>query len=163
MAEFLDGKERKWSVSLNLGYARRIKESLGLDLMQIINGQHEPIHRLVGDMELLVDVVWVLCEKQANTLNIDAMDFAEGLGGEAFDRATEALLQGIVDFFPKGKREIMQKMMARFQEKESEALDRMLAKVSDERIDKLMDQQISRQEAALEIELNKRCGDSSTN
>ncbi len=120
MKKFTDTKNRDWTVSVTVGSVKRVKGSVAyedggklvpLDLMRVLDGRL--LERLAEDAELLCDTLYALCEPEAKTRNIDAMDFAEGLGGDVLDEASRALLAEIVDFFPGARRTVLRRLAAK--------------------------------------------------
>lgn len=48
----------------------------------------------------LVDALWAVIEPQAKSLDVDRDTFERNCCGDTLDEALEALIAGIVDFFP---------------------------------------------------------------
>ena len=67
------------------------------------------IDKIANDPCLLVDILWVLVQDQARTLNVTDEQFGTALAGDAIESATKAFLDELVDFFPGAKRLFLQK------------------------------------------------------
>jgi hypothetical protein len=121
-----------------------------LDLANIISMEPgkppnvEVVEQLAGDPVLLVDVLYAVCKEEADAKNITDIDFGQAMAGDAIELATAALLDEVVDFFPEGKRRILQKVLnatRRFQEKSKAALNELLGDPTlDSKIDGALEQ-----------------------
>ena len=58
MKPFNDSASRTWEVTVNVGAVRRVRDILGVDLMDVAGG--DLLERLADDPVLLVDVLIVL-------------------------------------------------------------------------------------------------------
>lgn len=71
MRQFTDTKERVWDVELNVRPMRRVRDVLGIDLVNVIQAgkdgavASDTLDRVANAPILLVDILWVLCEGQA--------------------------------------------------------------------------------------------------
>lgn len=140
MKIFRDCESREWKVSINVSAIKRVKSLLDVDLLDI--GDGKLFERLIDQPCDLVDVLYVLCKEQADQRGLTDAHFGESMGGDALDSATKALLEELVDFFPKRRRPILQKALAKLDHLES----RLIAKATELLDDPKIDQQI---EAAL--------------
>ena len=116
MKQFTDNKERSWTLSLNIATAKKVKDAVSFDLLSEDVG--EMVGRLAVDPVLLCDVIFILVSDQAARNNITDEDFGESMAGEAIGKATEALLDEIVDFFPPRKRKVLRMALDKMEEAE---------------------------------------------
>ena len=106
MHSFVDSAGRSWSVRVDVGAVKRVRSSLGIDLMHVAERKtqdgREPgvLERLASDPVLLVDVLYVLCEEQAKRVGVSDEDFGRAMLGDAIEGAVKAFIGSIVDFFP---------------------------------------------------------------
>lgn len=105
MAKFTDARQRTWVVALDVQTAKRVKTTLGVDLLDVGNG--ELYARLASDPETIVDVLHCLLQDDCQRLQIDAVEFARGLCGDVLDAASAALLEALCDFFPSRRRALL--------------------------------------------------------
>ena len=98
MHAFKDNADRQWEVAINVATIKRVKGLLDVDLMGSMQG--ELLKKLVSDPVLLVDVLYVVCKPQAEAAGVTDEQFGEAMAGDAIERATTALLEELVDFFP---------------------------------------------------------------
>ena len=115
MQIFKDRDGREWQVVLNVFQMKRVRAVLGVDLINVIeldrDGQVkvDMIDRIANDPCLLVDILWVLVQDQARTLNVTDEQFGTALAGDAIESATKAFLDELVDFFPGARRLFLKK------------------------------------------------------
>ena len=115
MRIFKDRNGQDWQIVLNVNQMKRIRAALGVDLINVIeldkDGQVrvDMIDKIANDPCLLVDILWVLVQDQARTLNVTDEQFGTALAGDAIENATKAFLDELVDFFPGAKRLFLQK------------------------------------------------------
>lgn len=97
---FRDNTGREWSVEMTIGAAKRVKRTLdGVDLLALHEGEPPLLTRLDLDLELLVNVIYVLVKPQADAAGVSDEAFGEALGGEAILAAHDALMEALADFF----------------------------------------------------------------
>lgn len=106
MRTFKDSEGREWAIAINVATARRVKDLAGVDLLSASDGKL--LHELADDPMLLANVLWAIVQPQAQSRNVSDEQFGEALSGESIDKATTALLQELVDFFPAHRRGPMQ-------------------------------------------------------
>ncbi|MCS7168066.1 MAG: hypothetical protein RMI91_11980 [Gemmatales bacterium] len=66
----------------------------------MLDDHFKGLGQLLGDPVKLVDVLYVLCQDEANARQVSDEDFGRAMFGDAAHRATEAFLQQLIDFFP---------------------------------------------------------------
>lgn len=154
MKTFTDNANRTWTLAINVDAIKRVKSLLDVDLMQAIDGKL--IERLCDDPILLCDVIYALVKPQADAANVSDESFGQAMAGDAIDRATEAMLEDLVSFFPSQRRGLLAKVLEKLR-----ALKSKLFAASSLRLDTLDLDKITK--AAMD-ELDRRSpGVSSTN
>lgn len=98
---FTDEKQRQWSVFIGVSQLRKVREQTSFDGAGLL--LQETFQKL-NDPVLLVDVLWVLLESQANAKQISQEEFAEGFVGDAIERALDSLVGAVSDFLPSTQR-----------------------------------------------------------
>jgi hypothetical protein len=131
MRTFKDGKGRTWEVALNVWQMKRIRDALGIDLVNVISTGDDGsvkvdlVDRIANDPVLLVDILWVLCERSAKSAGVTDEDFGSSLAGDSIEEATRAFLDELVDFFPGARRIFLKKAVGlarRWSEETAETL-----------------------------------------
>ncbi len=127
MRTFTDNAGRTWTIAINVDCIRRLRATLNIDLLEAVEGKL--IERLVGDPILLCDCIYVICKPDADQRNISDEDFGRAMAGDAIEYATTSLLEELVDFFPRNRRELLSKALLKFRnlEKQSHRTSRQAA------------------------------------
>jgi len=120
MHTFNDSLGRTWSITINVDAVRRVRSMININLLDAVEGKL--FERLVGDPVVLCDILYVLCQPEAQVKNVTDEDFGRALGGDVLDHATTALLEELVDFFPSGKRSVFRKALDKLKKLEGLAL-----------------------------------------
>jgi hypothetical protein len=133
MKSFVDKSGQSWAVELTIGIARRV-----FDI-----GQPESISKLLDDAFARFDLLWLLCEQQANQRGIDQAKFDSLLADEgAYVQANDALLGAVEDFFRRIGKESLALLMAKSREAAQRLETLATGKVST--IDSALDQTIAK-------------------
>ena len=129
MKTFSDNKDRVWEVELNIRQMKRVRDILGIDLVNVISANKDgsvstdTLERVANDPILLVDILWVLCEGQAKPAGVTDDDFGSSLAGDSIEEATRAFLDELVDFFPGARRLFLKKAVDLARKYETENLE----------------------------------------
>lgn len=98
MPKFKDAKDREWDLALNVGLLGKLRKEAGFDL-----GKNTTAERLsetlFADPEMIVRVLWVLCESQAEKTGVSPEEFGYGFDGPSINSAITAFIEAIIDFF----------------------------------------------------------------
>lgn len=104
MHTFKDNKDRLWNVHLDIAAAKRIVGVTGEDILTLIDEDQEPkqslLYRLQHQPILLCDMIFAICQPQADAQGITQDDFGGAMRGDAIDHATHAMLEEVADFTP---------------------------------------------------------------
>lgn len=101
MATFVDAKNREWKLSLTVGKLKSIRESSGIDLGKLLKNPEIFAEAMFAEPEEIGRLLWACCSEEGAGIGESA--FLEGIDGPTIERATEALLRAVVDFFPRSK------------------------------------------------------------
>jgi hypothetical protein len=104
-ASFKDDLGREWNLRLDFSLVRSIRDSLGVDLLSL-EQQGNALTRMADDPALLVDVVYLICEKQCQRRKISDEEFGHGFTGETFQTAAAAFMEALVSFTPPPRRDL---------------------------------------------------------
>ena len=121
MKTFNDNTGRTWTVTINVDAIKRVKSLLTVNLLDAIEGKL--LERLVADPVLLCDILYALCKPQADAEGVKDEDFGRAMAGDAIDAAATAFLEELACFFPKGRRDLLRKALAKLRQLESIALN----------------------------------------
>jgi hypothetical protein len=86
---------------------KRVKSLTGFNLGSALanEGQMQELH---SDLALIADVVYGLCQPEAEKRGVSDEEFGESLVGDAYIAMLDALRESITDFFPKEDRRKIQ-------------------------------------------------------
>jgi hypothetical protein len=115
MGSFKDAKGRKWAIEIDVGTIKRVRDLTGFELLSIVEHDGAALDKLRDDVVLLVNVLYAICEPQANSYGpwwrrllgigrgISDEEFGRGLRGDCIERAWELIIEGMARFFPEGR------------------------------------------------------------
>jgi len=132
MRSFKDADGRDWDVEVTVGTIKRVRATLDLDLTEIDSA----IYKRLADPVLLADLLFVVCERQANDRDLSDEDFGRGLRGDPIDDATAALLDAVADFFPGRRRSLLQAMISKSATLQEQAAKMAMDKITDPETEK---------------------------
>ncbi|TWT63195.1 hypothetical protein [Rubinisphaera italica] len=105
MQVFYDDLKRQWRIQINVGTLKKVRRVFSEDGKPFdLLDPHLPT-RLANDPALFVDLLWELVDKTQNP-GVTPEQFAEGLGGDGLEAASEAFIEELFDFFPKARRDL---------------------------------------------------------
>jgi len=142
MKTFTDNAGRTWTVQVNVGAIKRVRDLIAVNLLEVIEGKL--IERLVGDPVLLCDVLYCLCKEQADAQGLADVDFGRGMGGDAIDHAATALLEELVDFFPQAQRRVLTKALGKLRAMEATALRAVETRLDSPELDRRLAAELAR-------------------
>lgn len=118
---FMDDEKtpRRWNVAISVLTLKQVKNILGVNLSDVIDidtkgrPKADLLGRIAGDPVLLIDILYVICKSQADERNMTSEQFGEMFTtGEMIEAATDAFMNGILNFLPPTKRLVMQKILS---------------------------------------------------
>lgn len=109
-AEFTDSKARVWRLEFNIPICRRLKSEVGFDIGDLQEGK--ALIQMVMDPMKFAQVLWLLCESQADRDKVTEEQFGQSLNGDALDDAFVALNGAVVNFTPSHLRAAAMKVVA---------------------------------------------------
>jgi hypothetical protein len=124
---FIDSSGRVWVVDVSVATIKRVRTLTGVNLLEVIQG--ELIEQLSSDPILLADCLYAVCQPQAVREGVSDEAFGQSLAGDVIDRATTALLEGLIEFFPEPKRRLLEKATAKYRQVQTQALALVEAKL----------------------------------
>ena len=111
MKPFKDAQGRDWELKINVYEAKRASDLLGVNVLQLAEGDPPLLTRLHADIIFLVDVLWAFCKPQAESRNVSEQQFAEAMSGDGLFNAHAALMGDLADFFRQVRRPEVAKLI----------------------------------------------------
>ena len=127
MQQFKDTLGRPWLVQVTVGIISDVRAALAVDVVDVGG---EIFQRLQSDPILLCNVLYLVCKEQADADGISDVDFGRAMGGDAIDDATDALLEALINFFPRQRREAIRAAWMRTRTLDALAADRITARMA---------------------------------
>ena len=109
MKTFTDTAGRTWDVQVNVDTIKRVRDLLSVNLLDIVEPDNDLVVRLAEDVILVADCLFAVVKPQADEWEVSDTDFGRALSGDVIDQATTALLEELIDFFPKRRRAILRR------------------------------------------------------
>ena len=122
MKAFKDNAGRTWQIEITTADIKRVQALVGVHLaIDTLSG--DLMDRLADDAFLLCDVIYALCKPQAEAMGVSDEDFGRAIAGDVVADATDALLEELVAFFPKRRRRVVARALAKSRKLEGIAID----------------------------------------
>jgi hypothetical protein len=99
-ATFNDATGQSWSVAITVSDVKRVKRLLDVNLYGLLDDKFDGFTSLIEDPVALVDVVYVLCQPQADTIGLSDEQFGERFHGDTIESAALAFMEAFRDFCP---------------------------------------------------------------
>lgn len=113
MQTFKDTEGREWQLAINVAAVKRVRDLAEVDLLKSAEGRL--LQQLADDPVKLCDVLWAIVQPQAQERKISDEQFGAALAGDVIDEATTAFLTELVAFFPRARRGLMNKVLAKLE------------------------------------------------
>lgn len=139
MKTFIDSASRTWTILLTINAVKRVRDLLGINLLEPEAGDPPLLTRLGTDEILLCDVIYCLVKPQADEKGVTDEEFGAALGGQAILAAQKAFYEELIDFFHQRGREDRVKAVTTQQKVIDLAVQRAGAKIDGVDIEKELD------------------------
>ena len=102
MQTFKDFDGQEWTIDLNIATARAIRRRMATveSLQDVDFLDHAALLLSLNDVFFAADLLFVVCESQANERGIDSEAFGRALRGDVLFDAIAAFTAEYIDFFP---------------------------------------------------------------
>ena len=168
-AAWTDSAGRTWSMAITVNDNRRVLKLLGIDLFDLFDGKL--LERLSCEPILLVDTLYAICKPQADDRGVTEEQFAELLIGDTIEEAAQALVQGLLRFFPRDQRTVLGRLWEGTQQAKRETIRVAETKLSPAQMQELVnlhrakvERDLDQELARIKAELSARASDTpSTN
>lgn len=140
MKIFTDNAARTWNVQINVDAIKRVRDLIRVNLLEVLDGAL--LDRLSSDPILLCDVVYAVCKPQADAQDISDTQFGQAMGGDAIDAAADALLEELIDFFPKSRRAVLKTALAKLRKLQGVALEAVQVRLESPQLERALTEQL---------------------
>ena len=139
MKTFKDKAGRNWTISINIAAARRLRDTLNVDLLQPEVGDPPLLTRLGTDEILLGEVLCCLLSDQFETHGVGEDDVLAAFDGDTLLAAQTAFYEDLADFFRGRGRTDRARAVARQAEMIAATVARVEKKIAEIDIDEVID------------------------
>jgi hypothetical protein len=101
MSKFTDKESMEWYIDLNVGLIEDLKEATSIDLDEILTKPENIATFLFAEPKKLVGALYVLCRVQCEQNDISPKQFGYRFDRDALDRASNALIESMLTFYPR--------------------------------------------------------------
>lgn len=110
--QFKDTSGEVWTINITVKEYRAIKAEFGVDISNIISESDNWISDMMtgADMVQFCGIIWLLCETQADKREVSMEDFFSRLDGDCVGSATDAMLEGVINFTAAPQRESLRQI-----------------------------------------------------
>ena len=136
MKTFTDNTGRTWTLVISVDAIKRVRALAGVNLMEAVEGNL--IERLVADPVLLCDVIYAVAKPEADANQVSDEAFGRSMAGDAIEHATTALLEELVDFFPRDRRRLLGKALEKLNKLNQMAVNAVEQKLDSGEMEKQM-------------------------
>jgi len=137
MKTFTDNTGRTWTLVINVDAIKRVRSVASVNLMEAVEGNL--IERLVADPVLLCDVIYAVAKPEADANQVSDEEFGRSMAGDAIENATTALLEELVDFFPRDRRRLLGKALQKLNKLNQMAVNAVEQKLDSGEMEKQME------------------------
>jgi hypothetical protein len=136
---FKDTEGRTWTFGVTVKDVRRVKQTTGVDLLEIVNVAGDTFAKLTADIVLLFDVMAALLAPALESKGLDSDDLAAALDEQSTNAAVTAMFEATIGFFQPAKahalRTAFRRVWAAANEQQAAALTEATAALSSPEFD----------------------------
>jgi len=154
-ATFTDHENSSWSCTITINDVKRLRELVGLDVMTAVEGK---LFESLADPVLLCDALNVVCMSQIERRGLTNEQFGLLLLGDTIERAANAFVEGVIDFFPSQRRQILTTLWEKQVAAEKKLMGAALIRIRSPQVDSLIDRSIDKALAELDQALTSGDG-----
>lgn len=124
MHSFKDNEGRTWAFKIHVGSVKKCKAILGIDLPGLFDDGMVRLAELLGDPAKLSDVLFILCQADAEQRKLSQDDFDAAFAGDVIQAASNAFQEELVDFFQEeSRRAVLRKTIQKSREVEAISIE----------------------------------------
>ena len=111
--QFKDTEGRDWSIVITVREYTNIKNETGIDIGKVFTQDDTWLHQLISqeDMNMFLQILGVCTDKQRKDLELSMEDFYGAIDGDVLQGATDALIEGVINFTHHSRRDALRKLM----------------------------------------------------
>lgn len=141
MTTFTDTEGRSWEVHITTNALKRVHSLTGENIDTLFD--EKTVDRLCTDYVFIADALYAVCKPQADERGVTDEQFGEALAGEPLEKAIEALLEALVDFFPPKRQATARRLVKAFKKLETTVFNRVNTRLDTLDLEQTADQVMS--------------------
>ena len=131
MKEFKDSKGRPWQLAVNCDTIEGIKEACGVNVLDLLDPDSDLAKEVLLFPPLMAKLLFAAVAEQAVVQEVDDREFRRSMGGDSLSDGGQALLEELISFCPRHRREVAAAVLAKNRDVQEAATELALAKLAD--------------------------------
>lgn len=163
MFTFKDTEGRSWDLSLTIGDVKRVKNLVGVDLLDARQGQL--LSDLASDPVATVDVLYAIVKPEADARNVSDEQFGAALDGESVRKAIDAFVEALIDFFARfqpATGAVLRALWGKLETTQAKAIAIAEEKLGSAKVDQAIEAELARASREADEAIDKLLGGRST-
>lgn len=153
-ATVTDSQGRAWLMRITLAQAIQLRTKRKVDLLASDSGK--TAMQVAGDVAALCEIAYDICEQQRTQLGIvEESDFLTAFDGDSWQDLIDAVVEGIIDFFPNSRRTAIAEVWRRQKQAANRAAEEVTSRVLKPGTLDMMDREADKAIAAFQQKLDE--------
>ena len=131
MKTFKDSKDATWEIAVNCDTVEAIKEACGVNVLDLLDPESGLSQEVRLFPPLLAKLLFAALANQAKVKEVDDREFRRRMNGDALAEASDALLEEIISFSPRHRRQVAAAVLEKNREVEHAATALALTRLAD--------------------------------
>ncbi|MGO8691631.1 MAG: hypothetical protein ACLQLG_18585 [Thermoguttaceae bacterium] len=134
MHEFKDGKNRTWRLEVNCETIALAKAECDVNVVDLADSESDLAKEVTEYPPLLAKIGFAMLKDQAETAEVEPVEFARSLNGDGWEALFDAMLDEIVLFSRRHRRPLLQAVLGQQRQAEETASKLVLEQIQDQRV-----------------------------
>lgn len=148
MKEFRDTKNRVWKLEVNVDVIEQVQAATNANLLDLADPQSDLLAQVNLAPPLLGKLLFAAIGEQAKIAGVDEREFKRSMDGDALAAASDALMDELVLFFPKRRRDLLAEALKQNRRVEEAGIRLALEKLQDPELEQRAIEAMDRDVAA---------------
>ncbi|MGO9111168.1 MAG: hypothetical protein ACLP9L_18240 [Thermoguttaceae bacterium] len=131
MKTFKDSKDRNWSLEINCDSIEQIKADCGCNVLDVLDPQSDLSQEIMAYPPLAAKLIFAAVAEQAKIKEVDDREFRRSMNGDALSAAHDALMEEIINFSPKYRRNVAAAVLEKNRDVQNAAAELAMIKLQD--------------------------------
>jgi hypothetical protein len=131
MKTFTDSKGRPWELAINCDTIEAVKEACQCNVLDLLDPESDLTREATAFPPVIAKLLFAAVTDQAKSKEVDDREFRICMGGDNLADAYDALLEELISFCPRHRRQVAGVVLAKNREVQEAAAGLAIAKLSD--------------------------------